>query len=94
MSPECGTLFAKCTSTTTTKSPHLIVSHAHHNDQYIVNQLPVFQQNNRTQHIVNTEHPSRLLPEFVTEEEEEELLATFHWDETGGGKMKHRQVHN
>ena len=41
---------------------------------------------------MNTEHPSRLLPEFVTEEEEEELLATFHWDETGGGKMKHRQV--
>jgi len=34
----------------------------------------------------------RLLPEFVTEEEEEELLATFRWDKTGGGKMKHRQV--
>ena len=43
----------------------------------------------------NTKHsPSRLLPTFVTEEEEEELLATFRWDETGGGKMKHRQVHN
>ena len=58
-----------------------------------MNQPPVFQQNNRTQHIVNTEHSLRLLPEFVTEEEEEELLATFRWDETGGGKMKHRQVH-
>ena len=34
---------------------------------------------------------SRLLPDFVTEEEETELLETFHWEENDG-KMKHRQV--
>ena len=34
---------------------------------------------------------NRLLPDFVTEEEETELLETFHWEENDG-KMKHRQV--
>ena len=33
----------------------------------------------------------RLIPDFVTEEEEAELLQTFHWEENDG-KMKHRQV--
>ena len=33
----------------------------------------------------------RLIPDFVTEEEETELLETFHWEENDG-RMKHRQV--
>ena len=43
----------------------------------------------------NNLHPStftfRLIPDFVTEEEETELLETFRWEENDG-RMKHRQV--
>ena len=47
--------------------------------------------NNQTLLCIHQLLYSRLLPDFVTEEEETELLETFHWEENDG-KMKHRQV--